>query len=245
MFPETRLRFHTTTSTNDQGRAWAMASIGRSALVTASHQTAGRGRRGAAWSDQAGRSALMTYVVESPLPSAQAWKLSFVASLAAQRACSSVSGAHVAIKWPNDLVFDGRKLGGVLIEAVPLPGNRWAALLGIGINIGTPSPESSKGFALPATSLGEISGRDLIEAESVIECMSLELQPLLGQCGSARGWRTLVKDWRKSAVLGGQQRGIDENGRQVSGVLEDIDVETGNAKLRQADGGLVLTRAVL
>jgi BirA family transcriptional regulator, biotin operon repressor / biotin---[acetyl-CoA-carboxylase] ligase len=118
-----RLHLRETTSTNDRARALAAAGAPHGTLVTAAFQTAGRGRQGRTWSAPPGRALLMSVVLREPgrmLP------------LAAAVAVAEIAGPNAAIKWPNDVWLDGRKVAGILAEARPQDG--WA-ILGIGLNV--------------------------------------------------------------------------------------------------------------
>ncbi len=111
---------------------WSDAGI----LRLAYRQTAGRGRQGRPWQGQAG----LTFSVAMPLALApsQLSGLSLAVGLALAQALSDVDtglGARVGLKWPNDLQIDGRKLAGILIEAVPAGPQRVWAVIGIGLNL--------------------------------------------------------------------------------------------------------------
>jgi len=112
-------------------------------LLSASRQTAGRGRLGRAWlSDQAGGDAALTFSVALPLPADL--DLSGL-SLAVGCTVADVldpSGERIQLKWPNDLFLDGAKLGGILIETVPLPAGERGVVIGIGLNL-KPLPEGT------------------------------------------------------------------------------------------------------
>jgi BirA family transcriptional regulator, biotin operon repressor / biotin---[acetyl-CoA-carboxylase] ligase len=118
-----RLHLRATTSTNDRARELAQAGAPHGTLVTAAQQTAGRGRQGRTWSAPPGRALLLSVVVRDPpalLP------------LAAALAVAEVAGPGAKIKWPNDVLLDGRKVAGILTEGRPQDG--WA-VLGVGLNV--------------------------------------------------------------------------------------------------------------
>jgi BirA family biotin operon repressor/biotin-[acetyl-CoA-carboxylase] ligase len=118
-----RLHLRETGSTNDRARELATAGAPHGTLVTAGAQTAGRGRQGRAWSAPPGRALLMSLVLREPhelLP------------LAAAVAVADAVGAGAAIKWPNDVLLEGRKVAGILAEGRPQEG--WA-VLGVGVNV--------------------------------------------------------------------------------------------------------------
>jgi BirA family transcriptional regulator, biotin operon repressor / biotin---[acetyl-CoA-carboxylase] ligase len=118
-----RLHLRATTSTNDRARALAVEGAPHGTLVTAAEQHAGRGRQGRTWSAPPGRALLLSLVLRDPpalLP------------LAAALAVAEVAGPAARIKWPNDVLVEGRKVAGILAEARPHEG--WA-VLGIGVNV--------------------------------------------------------------------------------------------------------------
>jgi BirA family biotin operon repressor/biotin-[acetyl-CoA-carboxylase] ligase len=118
-----RLHLRSTTSTNDRARALAQGGAPHGTLVTAGEQHAGRGRQGRTWSAPPGRALLLSLVLRDPpalLP------------LAAGLAVAEVAGPASLVKWPNDVLVDGRKVAGILAEGRPDEG--WA-VLGIGINV--------------------------------------------------------------------------------------------------------------
>jgi BirA family biotin operon repressor/biotin-[acetyl-CoA-carboxylase] ligase len=118
-----RLHLRSTTSTNDRARTLAAAGAPHGTVVTAAEQTAGRGRQGRTWSAPPARALLVSVVLRDPpalLP------------LAAALAVAEIAGDDALIKWPNDVLVDGRKIAGILAEGRPQDG--WA-VLGIGLNV--------------------------------------------------------------------------------------------------------------
>jgi BirA family biotin operon repressor/biotin-[acetyl-CoA-carboxylase] ligase len=146
-------------STNAEAARRATAGAPAGTLVWALRQTAGRGRRGRAWSSPAGNlycSLLLRPAVSPPV----AASLGFVAGLALAEAVDSLlpAGRRSELKWPNDLLVDGRKLSGILLEAAASGPDRLDHLvLGVGVNVAS-HPE---GLPYPATSLAaEGAGAD-------------------------------------------------------------------------------------
>ncbi len=118
-----RVHLRRTDSTNDRARALAVAGAPHGTLVTAGEQTAGRGRQGRTWSAPAGSALLMSLVLRDPPP---------LLPLAAGVAVAEVAGPDAEIKWPNDVLLDGLKVAGILVEGRPLEG--WS-VLGVGMNV--------------------------------------------------------------------------------------------------------------
>lgn len=118
-----RVHFRTVDSTNEHARRLAAEGAPHGTLVTASGQRAGRGRQGRTWTAPPGRALLCSLIVREPprlLP------------LAAGVAVASAAGAEAHIKWPNDVLVQGRKVAGILVEA--RPSARWA-VVGMGVNV--------------------------------------------------------------------------------------------------------------
>ena len=118
-----RLHLRRTDSTNTRARELAAAGAPDGTLVTAGEQTAGRGRQGRVWTAPAGKALLCSLVIRDPprlLP------------LAAGVAVAEVVARDALVKWPNDVLIDGRKVAGILVEGRPQ--ERWA-VLGIGLNV--------------------------------------------------------------------------------------------------------------
>jgi BirA family biotin operon repressor/biotin-[acetyl-CoA-carboxylase] ligase len=110
-------------------------------LLSASRQTAGRGRHGRAWQSD---DAALTFSVAVTLPAAL--DLSGL-SLAVGCAVADVldpKGDRIQLKWPNDLFLDGAKLGGILIEAIPLPAERRGVVIGMGLNLQPLPPDADR-----------------------------------------------------------------------------------------------------
>jgi len=142
-----RLHLRSTDSTNDRARALAIAGAPHGTLVTASAQTAGRGRQGRRWSAPPDSSLLASLVLRSPPP---------LLPLIAAVAVCDVAGEDARVKWPNDIVFvrpSGlAKLAGILAEGRPREG--WA-VLGIGLNVAVQLDELPAELQASAATLGD------------------------------------------------------------------------------------------
>jgi len=140
-------------STNDLARELADQGAPEGSTVIALVQTGGRGRRGRSWQSPAG--GLWLSVVLRPVLEAERWPLvGFAASVGAAAAVGDVTGALVRLKWPNDLIASGRKLGGVLVES---SGN--AAVVGIGINANLSMTDLPAEVRASAVTLMSLLGR--------------------------------------------------------------------------------------
>jgi BirA family transcriptional regulator, biotin operon repressor / biotin---[acetyl-CoA-carboxylase] ligase len=204
-------------------------------VVTARHQTAGRGRRGRHWWDEHGQSLLMSVLLRPSIPTAHAPQLSLVAGLAVADALVTAAGVDAQIRWPNDVLVGGKKICGVLPEAVSRADGRVGhVLLGIGINVD--QSEFPDDLRDQATSLRLATG----SAHDHGELLSIVLDALDRRYGEwlAVGFAGLRDEWRRRASTLGQ-RVPTGDGRE--GVAVDVD-ETGALLV---DAGLDgLTRVV-
>lgn len=139
-------------STNAEVARRAASGAAEGLLVIADEQTAGRGRQGRRWMAPPGTSLMLSLLLRPSAPPGRLTLLSLLTGLAVAEACEPlVSGAQLSLKWPNDLLADGRKCAGVLIEA-PTPRT---VILGVGINVDWRKVERPAELA-GVTSLSEI-----------------------------------------------------------------------------------------
>jgi BirA family biotin operon repressor/biotin-[acetyl-CoA-carboxylase] ligase len=142
-----RIHHDTLDSTNSEARRMAQAGEPGPVWITAAHQNAGRGRRGRVWDSGEGNLAA-TLLLRPDAPAAVIGQLSFAAALAvAETAAHFAPGAAITVKWPNDVLADGKKLAGILLESEP----GWLAI-GIGVNLAN----FPQGTEFPATSLAQL-----------------------------------------------------------------------------------------
>ncbi|HTA12540.1 MAG TPA: biotin--[acetyl-CoA-carboxylase] ligase [Solirubrobacteraceae bacterium] len=220
-----RVHLRRTDSTNERARALALAGAPHGTLVTASEQTAGRGRQGRSWSAPAGQALLMSLLLRSPP--------SLLPLIAAVAVCD-VAGERFKIKWPNDVVVElddpeappgsGRnarlaKLAGILVEARIQEG--WA-VLGIGVNVAVrldDLPKELRGGVSGAMSAASLE-RAPADVEPTLAALLAALERRLSEPDGAT-----LEAWRARDALhghtiawaggSGRAEGIDGTGRLV------------------------------
>jgi BirA family biotin operon repressor/biotin-[acetyl-CoA-carboxylase] ligase len=171
-----------TGSTNDEARALAQAGAPAGTVVIADYQSAGRGREGRRWQAAPGESLLLSIVLRPADPGEKtaAGPAPIRVGLAACRAIERVTGLRASLKWPNDLLApDGRKLAGILCEAVS--GSRPFVIAGIGINVRQPESAWPPELAGRATSLRAVAaalpGRAALAGEFIDALRPFTLGP--------------------------------------------------------------------
>jgi len=123
-------------STNDRAIDYLRIGGASRHFVIADEQTGGRGRLGRVWVSKPGNLYASLALID-PAPQAQAFQLGFVASLVVYHTLRAVGldGAHLSLKWPNDVLVEGKKISGILIEGLSLPEGDQGVVIGCGINI--------------------------------------------------------------------------------------------------------------
>ena len=220
-------------STNSEAIEAAAAGDPGGVWFAARQQTAGRGRRGRQWDSPHGNLAATLLIVPEADPTLVA-TLGFVAGVSLNRALSAIlpgglvkigiDGAdalegksRIALKWPNDVVADGAKLAGILLEASKLPDGRHAIAIGFGVNV----VAAPQGLPYPATSLSDLGVSR--SAEDVFEALGDAWVETFGMWNDGRGIGDVLKHWRASAAGIGAPVAVNQNGDVLRGIFETID----------------------
>ncbi len=195
-----------TDSTNARAKDLAAAGAPHGTLVTASEQSAGRGRQGRSWTAPAGSAVLMSLVVREL--EAHDALLPLAAAVAVCEAVEELAPVRCEIKWPNDVWIEGRKLAGILVEGRPQDG--WA-VLGIGLNVST--PEFPPELADRATSLALAAPGQVPSVKAVLAALLARLDIRL-----ADSPEYVLEAWRARDALLGQTVRWDGGSGTAAGV---------------------------
>lgn len=213
-------------------------------VIACELQTAGRGRRGNSWQSSLGGSLTFSLLWRCAQGAASLSGLSLATGVALARALAAVGAEDVQLKWPNDLLHAGRKLGGVLIEVQGAAAGPCAAVIGIGLNLRLPRAVR-QAIALPVTDLASIAGRR-VERNHLLAAALLELEQVLALFAQ-HGFAPLRAEWsarhahQGKAVTLSSLEGKSVTGR-AAGVAEDgaLLVETARGVERFLSGELSL-----
>ena len=193
----------------DPGRTWLIAKT----------QSKGRGRRGRQWVSPPGNLYASLLLIDAVLPRF-APQLGFVAGVALVHALHECIGddTHLRLKWPNDLLFDGAKLAGILLESAILADGRFACIIGIGVNcVACPS-----GLSYRATALAEIGARQY-QAQDVFLHLSGALLSGLDRFAGGAGFDAVRQEWLAFAAGLGDQIRVETPTDSVMGIFRTID----------------------
>ena len=223
------LYYPSLTSTMDIARQGALAGAAEGTVVIAGRQTAGRGRLKRAWFAPTGNIALsvILYPRAPDLPS-----LVMLASLGAVHAIRAVTGITGAIKWPNDVLIDGRKVCGILIETSVQRDTVAYAVIGIGVNVSL-VPADFPEIAATAASLSALAGEEISRVTLTRELLRQLDRLYVG----VRQGDSVFEEWRASLVTLGQTVRVKSAEDTRDGLAEAVDRD-GTLLLRSPDGKL-------
>lgn len=250
------LFFPRVASTNDTAHLRAAEGAAEGLLVLADEQTAGRGRLERTWWAPPGSSLLMSLLLRPPLPLRLAGQLPMCLGLGTVQGIAAAAGLRVALKWPNDVVYAGRKLGGMLTELRANGDQLDYAVLGLGLNVNLAfapqvlageaectvaptepdrrpfSPHTPDGLAATAVSLSMIAGRTLDRVAllaAILERSEAWYSQLLGGASLHEAWAAALDTLGRQVVVT-QPQG------QLFGTAVGV-TEEGALIVRQPDGG--------
>lgn len=225
--------FDKITSTNDIAKKLGDEGEKEGLIVISEEQTKGRGRMGRKWSTHKGDAIAMTLLLRPNIPPKDAPSITPLLALSIVEGIKDLTGIECGIKWPNDVVLDGKKLSGILTE-MKLSGakiNYIAA--GIGININQSAFEDE--IADIATSLKRFSGLDFNRARILGEILnSLEKNY---EEFKANGISVFIEKLKKYSVLIGQRVRIELTNEKIEGKVVDMG-EDGSLIISNDNGEL-------
>ena len=216
-------------STNSAAKALAQVGAAEGTLVLAEEQTAGRGRLGRAWLAPRGTSLLFSLILRPLLAASRVQGLTMTCSLAVREAVREVTGLQAQLKWPNDVMLRGRKVGGILTETSSAGDWLEYAVVGIGLNVNLPLGALPAEFQ--ATSLQQELGRTVSRLQLLQHTLlQIERRYLVLLSGEWPG-----KAWAAALETLGQRVWLHTGQGDCQGTAVDVDDE-GALLLRLDDG---------
>ncbi len=223
-------------STNDEARTWAESDGSHGAVVFADHQTGGRGRHGRSWHSMPGLNLTVSLILRPAFPPIGFGLITLAASLAVCECISSSPGVSPSIKWPNDILIEGKKCCGMLLESVITSDRNGSyVILGIGLNVN--QAEYPARLRASSTSLMLACGRPVDRALLLADLLQrlertysrLESQPdsIVKNYESnldGIGRMIYLSDAHSGTRYSGIIKGIDDSGA----LLLDIDSDPGS-----------------
>jgi len=196
------------------------ASQNRAQACLAEYQSAGKGRRGRSWASPFGANIYLSLRWHfSELP-ADLPALALATGVMVIQALRALSIEGVQLKWPNDLVYSQRKLGGILLQVQSEHAGACDVIAGIGINVAMPAAAGAT-VTQPWIDLREIQGQPVSRNQLVAALLS---RLLIGYAEFAHsGFASFITDWRQHDALQGQAVRVEHDGRIIEGMALGID----------------------
>ncbi|MGB8169461.1 MAG: biotin--[acetyl-CoA-carboxylase] ligase [Chthoniobacteraceae bacterium] len=224
--------FEETGSTNElvlqRGRQGAAAGL----VIFAERQTAGRGRFGRRWESASHRGLWFSLLLRPAFPLARWARLTTWAAVAVAAAVERIGGRRAAIKWPNDVFLDGKKVAGILIESGTDAAGQPFAVVGIGVNVNHQPADFPPELAERATSLCLATGRVRDRAELAAEILT-QLAARFERLADA--FPELVREAAARSLLLGRWVQLRSGATLHEGLAESLD-ENGQLLVRAGDG---------
>lgn len=214
-------------STNQQARRLAAKGEAGPVWISADRQTSGRGRRGRGWVSEPGN-LYASLLLTVPVSAATAAQMAFVTALVLHDTASKFLPATAALKlkWPNDVLLDGKKFAGILIETLPAARQGQTTLaIGCGVNIAHGPGES----LFPSTWLNA-HGLSDIEPPDFLRKQAENMQARLLLWNNGKSFEKITSHWRRHACFLGEQVCVTTARGKIHGRFEDI----------AGDGALIL-----
>ena len=228
------LFFQEVGSTMDEARLRSERGTEEGTVVVAETQSASRGRQGRAWVSRSGN----LYLSVVLYPSLQTLPyLNSLCGVAVVRAIANISGLKPRIKWPNDILLNGKKAAGILVESAIAGDEVHHSIIGIGINVALDADEIDE-IAGGAISLNHASAGDIPREELWREILQ-QLDALYIQLNHGN---TPVEEWEELLDTLGHRVRVTWQGEEYVGYADGID-EQGSLLLRQDDGRVLVLAA--
>jgi BirA family biotin operon repressor/biotin-[acetyl-CoA-carboxylase] ligase len=237
--PTSIIRFESLGSTNTEAASWAMQGAAEGLCIVADEQTAGRGRLERRWVSPKGAGLYCSVILRPHISQRSLPLITLMASLAVRDALRVVCDLHADIKWPNDVLAEGRKCCGILSEVIETTLGR-AVIVGIGINL------SQESFPVEvresATSIEGVTGIKPNRDELLDELLSAIAEHygiLQGKSGEA----AIVQRWCNASTFAEGKRVRVENGsEQMEGITRGLELD-GALRVETEDGSIHQVRA--
>jgi BirA family biotin operon repressor/biotin-[acetyl-CoA-carboxylase] ligase len=230
-----------------QAIAKSLASLGavEGTIVVAETQSGGRGRVGRPWSSPQG-GIYFSIILRPDIKPGEALRLPLVAGVAVAQAIVRNTNLDPRLKWPNDIIIGGRKVGGILTEMGAETDRLDWVIIGIGLNVNTPHDSFPHEVEESATSLMEAVGEEIPRVK-LLQGILVEFESLYGNLAK-NGFEPLRARWKALSDTIGAQVVVTMPDGQVKGLAADIDsdgaliLDKGNGDIERIIGGMVRLR---
>ena len=222
----------TVDSTNDEAKALAVRGALEGTVVIADAQRRGRGRMGRSWASPGGVGIYLSVILRPAIQPHDAPSLTLLGAVAVAEAIEEVAGLAAGVKWPNDLIVRGRKVGGILGEVAAETSHLHYVVLGIGINANQTEASFEGELRHTATSLRIETGR-FVDRTAMIRSLCESLDRWY-DCFLSEGLAPIIERLRQRCLTLGQRVVARSGDQQLCGLAVDLD-HAGALLIRDAD----------
>lgn len=208
-------------STNMRAKDLAEAGAREGTVVIAESQTAGRGRRGREWFSSPGNGIYATLILRPAMPPIGAPRITLMTAVAVAEALLSLVELDLKIKWPNDILIKGRKLAGILTEITTEMDAVNYIVVGLGLNVNSPSESFPKEIREKATSIFIETGEQFSRARLVRTI--LEQFEKYYEMFKKNEFFSIIHRWKQLSDIVGKKISVDVLGQEHMGEVVDID----------------------
>ena len=221
-------------STNDEAKKKAVAGCPEGTLVITETQLGGRGRLSRGWFSPVAKGLWFSVVLRPPFPPQEAPKCTLMAAVALNRAIRDVTGIPCGIKWPNDILCNGRKLVGILTEMSAEMDAINHIVIGMGINVNIEAAEIPPELKTIATSVSIETGAEVSRIDLFIKVLE-RLEEIYLQVKTG-GFSVVLDAWRLESITLGHM--VNVIGLDKSFVGKAIDIDNDGALLVETEQGV-------
>ena len=227
------VHFYDTSSTNNEAKRLAADDAVEGTIVVSEAQTLGRGRLNRGWFSPPGGGVWVSVILRPPFPPQEAPKCTLMAAVATVEAIREASGLNCGIKWPNDILWQGRKLVGILTEMSAEMDAINFVVLGIGINVSLQESDFPEELRNIGASVSMGAEREVSRVE-VLQKL-LERLEYWYQVVKQEGFEPVLEAWRRESVTLGQPVRVLAGEETYDGVAEEL-AEDGSLLVRTENG---------
>jgi BirA family biotin operon repressor/biotin-[acetyl-CoA-carboxylase] ligase len=223
-------------STNNYAKKIAYEGCEDGSIVIAEKQTAGRGRLGRTWESSNGTGIWLSVVLRPNIPPQAIQLITLSSSVAVVRAIKDTTGIETGIKWPNDIILDGRKVCGILTEMSSEADHVNYVIIGIGINVNQKTqdfPEELRDKAISIRSFANHNSEAAFKRSLIIGRLLSELEDVYYMLIDGRT-EEILKAWKEYSIILGKEVVVSGRDGKFTGIAEDLTCE-GKLVVRSVD----------
>jgi len=208
-------------STNNEAKRQANLGCPEGSIILSEAQNGGRGRLSRNWFSPSGKGIWLSVVLRPPFNPYDAPKCTLLTAVAVTKAIRRVAQVECGIKWPNDILYQGKKMVGILTEMSAEIDAINYVVIGMGINVNIGEQDFPAELKDIATSLSIVVGHD-ISRLTLLSAVLTELEQAYDSV-IQQGFSEMLDEWRELSVTLGQNVNVVGSGREFSGIAVDID----------------------